>query len=99
MAGKKTFDFTGMLNSNTTQEPGTPQEPKTTGSRYVSKKTGAAYTKHNFAFSDETFAKLKLLQRQTGMAQHALLDVIISRYIEEYEKKFGALTDAKPQLL
>jgi hypothetical protein len=67
------------------------QAPATSGSQYVSKKTGAAYGKHNFAFSNEVFEKLKLLQRKTGMAQHALLDVIITRYIDEYEAKFGKL--------
>ena len=91
MAGKKTFDFTGIFE-NQPQEQATPQAPAS-GSQYVSKKTGAAYGKHNFAFSNETFAKLKLLQRKTGMPQHALLDVIITRYIDEYEAKIGKLTN------
>lgn len=90
MAGKKTFDFTGMLENPTPQEP---QEEQRAGSQYVSKRTGEAYGKHNFAFNNELFAKLKLLQRKTGMAQHALLDVIISRYIDEYEAKFGELKE------
>ena len=105
MAKKKTFGFDDIFGEpkQTVKAPKPSAEPKEQpqprSTHYTSKKTGQTYGKHNFAFSDALFDKLKALQRITGMPQHELLDTIIRRYIAEYEKKFGEINTQKPNLL
>ena len=54
-------------------------------------RTTETFSKHNLFFSDELFAKIKILQARSGKSQREVLDAIIRQYVEDFEKKHGAL--------
>lgn len=49
------------------------------------------FSKHNLFFSDVLFEKIKVLQARSGKTQREVLDTIIRQYVEDFEKKHGAL--------
>lgn len=49
------------------------------------------FSKHNLFFSDVLFEKIKVLQARSGKSQREVLDTIIRQYVEDFEKKHGAL--------
>lgn len=91
---RKAFDFETLLNE-TPEQVNTPGAQTTMGgsTQYVSKKTGKVYGKHNFMFDNDTWEKLRMLQRRLGMPQHELLEIIVARYVAEFEAKNGALSN------
>jgi len=78
------------------------QRPATTGqvTNTSTSKTddGETFSKHNLFFSDVLFEKVKLLQARTGKTQREVLDTIIRQFVEDFEKKNGALVAASLEL-
>lgn len=68
-----------------------PKAATTETAKTTATATTETFSKHNLHFSDVLFEKVKILQARSGKSQREVLDAIIRQYVDEYERKNGAL--------